>query len=243
MLSSLLYLIAEIVVFLLGLGTLGFAAIAVHEAGHAAVGLLCGFRIHGVRVGPIEAKKEKEWDWSLRKRSLIGGLVAAQFREPPGRWAGWQCFAFLIAGPMTNLLVALVLAPLSSSPTFAGAASGWFVVVSIFVGVVNLVPFNTPDGRTDGAKLISLLFSKTKRDELIFELSVMTRIAEVKALWQNQRLREARDKVNELITRLTTIPGTNDIEVISHFTKFRNILDSALAGTREPISETATIES
>jgi hypothetical protein len=172
MASTLFSTAAEFGVIVLGFGGLLLAAALIHEVGHVVGGLACGFGIERVRVGPVELRRQKGWAWAFSRSDLTDGIVNAQFRQLPGVGAALQCFGFLIAGPLANLLVVLILAPLSSTPTIAGASAGWLAITSFLVGVLNLIPLKTRLGASDGAKLLGLIFSKKKREELIFILGL-----------------------------------------------------------------------
>jgi hypothetical protein len=229
MASTVLFMVAELGVIFLGFGGLLLVSALIHEVGHVVGGLLCGFGIEGVRVGPIELRRKEGWVWEFSRSDLVGGIVLGQFRRPPGPLAALQCFGFFIAGPLANVLVSLILARLSSSPTIAGAFAGWLAIVSLFVGVLNLIPFKTKHGRSDGAKLLWLVFSKKRREGLIFIFGMKARIEKFKALLRNQHLQEAIDSLDELIAGLLDAPNLKAEEAIQKFAKARDAIAKALA--------------
>lgn len=226
MASTFLFMVAELGIMFLGFGGLLFVSALIHEIGHVFGGLLCGFGIEGIRVGPLELRRPK--GWALSRDGLAGGIVIGQFRRLPGPLAALQCFGFLFAGSLANLLVALILARLSASPTVAGAFSGWLAVVSLLVGVLNLIPFKTRIGHSDGAKLYWLMFSPGKRAQIIFGLSLRARVAEIIAFSRNQDFRQAIDKVDELISHFMELPNARP-EATQPLSKMRERLEKALA--------------
>jgi len=127
-------------------------ATAVHEAGHAIAGRLLGFRVHSIRVWRIEIHAPFRLGWYRGPRSGVGGwaiLSPDQMENLAPRAA-----AMAAAGPVANLLsVAVVLA----LPLERGLFLGIFVLCSLFLGVVNLVPFRTGAMHTDGHRILIML--------------------------------------------------------------------------------------
>jgi hypothetical protein len=241
MASNISFMAAEIGTILLVLAVLLLASTFVHEAGHLLGGLLLGFGIESVRVGPIELRRQRGWAWAFSKADLAGGIVKAQFRTLPGPQAAWRCAGFLIAGPLANLLVALTLAPLSSSPTLAGAFGGWLAIASLFVGIVNLIPLRTRTGRSDGAKLFWLIFSRNRREQLIFAFSLKARINEIVALSRGKNFKQAIEKIDELSTRFLRLPNVGP-EAIRNLSKLRDSLEKTLAESGTANAETQAVE-
>jgi hypothetical protein len=208
--------------------------------GHVLAGLISGFEILSVRVGPINLRLNKAREWSVNRRDLLKGLVTAQFRNVPGPRARWQCFAFLIGGPAANLFTSLALAPFSFNRTAVSAIIGYLAVVSTFVGLVNLIPFKTKLGYSDGTKIFWLLFDESKREALIFRFSLRARLYVI-SVERNKGLNEALAKTDDLIRRFSQIPGPPDglIEILS---KFRAKLEMSMKDpeTTVPI-ETAEV--
>lgn len=131
--------VIEMIIMLGGL-FLSYCAFAlatglVHEAGHALAGLLCGFRIHSVKVGPIQFRLPNSWQWISDRKKYLSGFVQAQFRKVPGQWGKWQLFAFLLAGSLANFCVALLALPLAVQDTVSANLFAFFILVSALVGV------------------------------------------------------------------------------------------------------------
>jgi len=240
MASTYIYLVAELG-FFLGVLSLLLAATLVHETGHAVAGLICGFRIMGIRVGPVEFRWEKKWVRKSGKSSLTGGFVLAHFREVPGPSGIWRCFALCISGPLANLLAALVLLPFSFGPTVIGTVGGYLFVAFVFDGFVNLIPFKTKFGWSDGAKLCWLIFSKKRRHKMLFLYSLMARVEELNKLSKAGQLAEALQKTNALIATAQNILNSESlIEWMQKLLTFRDAIQTQLEETEKPSTVAAT---
>jgi hypothetical protein len=204
------------------------AAVLIHEAGHVMVGLLFGFEIGAVRVGPADLKRQNKWIWGLNKESWGSGFVRAQFRKVPGRWASLRCFLFLMGGPLANLCFAVLAALFSSGESFIGRASGYLMLACIFFGVGNLIPFKSKLGLSDGAKLLSILFRPRWRDGFVFRLSLKAHVGEIVALSRTQKFKQAIQETDELMARFLELTGVNR-EATRHLEKMRDAFERALA--------------
>jgi hypothetical protein len=207
------------------------AAILVHEAGHILGGLLCGFRITTVKVGPIRCCLTRPiqctWHWNR----FFPGRVGGQFRKMPGPWAVMQCFGFLIAGSFINICIALLVLPLAVRDTVAANVFAFFILTSMFFGVAQLIPFEAKEMRSDGAKIMSLLFDKAKRSDMIFLLSLRARVDEVRKLIAGHRVQEAIGKIEELIDGYERIPALKEgLQGTEKLCKLRDTLQQYLSG-------------
>jgi hypothetical protein len=81
--------------------------------------VLCGLRIMAVKVGPIEFIQNKSLQLARPRVGFLSGFVQVHFRKVPGRWAGVQCAALILAGPLANFCPALVVVPLLRSDSAA----------------------------------------------------------------------------------------------------------------------------
>ena len=207
--SSYLLPLAQVTEVFAGLCIYTLAAVLIHEAGHAVVGLLFGFEIGAVRVGPADLKKGNKWIWGLNKESWGSGFVRAQFREVPGPWASTRCFLFLVGGPVANLCFAVLTALFSSGESFIGRVSGYLMLSCILFGVGNLIPFRSKFGLTDGAKLFLILFRPKWREDLVFRFSLKARVTEIVALSRTHEFKRAIQEVDELKARFLELTGVN----------------------------------
>lgn len=109
-------------------------AAALHEMGHIAVAKICNIDLGELRLSIFGA--------SLTPRSLL-----CSYKKE---------ILLCIAGPLVNLISALLLAPL-----FDGASGfgGLFIRASLFLGLLNLLPIHELDGGRILFCLLSLRLS------------------------------------------------------------------------------------
>jgi hypothetical protein len=225
----------------LGFSLLLICAVLVHEAGHAAAALLCGFRITAVRVGPTQIMQPKSWRWALSRNELLSGFVQVQFRNVPGPWSKWQSIAFVIGGPLANFCPAILALPYSRGNTAAANLASLFAMVSALVGVAQLIPFRARGKTSDGAKLIALLFSRRKRDELLFVFSLRARIDEIRALYEVGRSQDALNKLEDFARRAESIPGLPSMaRLVERLSGLRNRAQTDSPHAGDPIREDPT---
>ena len=240
--SQLLASILQLAGGLAGFCVLCLGAVLVHEAGHAVAAVLCGLRIMAVQVGPIEFTQNKSLR-SVRPRfGVLSGFVQVHFRKVPGRWAAWQCAAFIVAGPLANLCPALVVVPLLRSDSVAANIGFLFLLVSVFFGTVQLIPFRTRGARSDGANLFLLLFSKRKRAEIVFLRSFLAHTDEVFTLYRAGQITSACDKAEILIRNCNAIPdlGSN-ADLMNRLANLRDGLRNKMNGAEIPQQEASAI--
>ncbi len=178
----------------------------VHEAGHVVVGLLCGFRLKKVRVGPIELTFPLKWAWRYQSNTLAGGITQMCVAKWPTRWIGLRYFLFVLAGPGANLLFVLILIPYAHSGSVRTAVLILLVILSSFMALLNLIPKPTFATRLDGNKLFALVFLKSRRKELLFWMSLHARVEEAIALCKAGNFPEARTELDEILMIGAEIP-------------------------------------
>jgi hypothetical protein len=219
----------------LALSAYVLAAVLVHEAGHILGGLLCGFRIIAVKVGPVQLQLLQSRHQTFHRNKSLYGSVHAQFRKLPGQSAKWQCIAFYFSGSLANFCAAVLVFPFAIRDTAAANIFAFFILASGFMGAAQLIPFEVNGVRSDGSKMYSLLFNKTKREELIFLLSLRTRFDEIKTLVRNHRFQEVLIKLEELIRGTETIPSfRTDEQGMGKLLKLRNNLQQHLSSAAGP---------
>ena len=141
-------------------------AVCIHELGHAIFGVLAGFRIHLICVGPLGYRPiARKFEYVFRAQSGdFGGYVFATPRNPEmATIRNWMVLS--AGGPLANFLVAILcvaLAGVSTSP--ASDILGGIGMASAIVGLASLVPVwnfrGQEHARTDGAALLDYSFSK-----------------------------------------------------------------------------------
>jgi hypothetical protein len=228
MISSAILAATELFGLFLGFILFSLVAILIHEVGHIATGLAAGFRVVGVRVGPLQYQNKK-WQWRASRINLSSGSVLAQFRRLPSRWAALQCLFLMIGGPCANLLAACILWKYSDDTTLLGPVTGFLSFACVGIGVASLIPMKTRIGYSDGMKLAWLIFVPKKRQELILLHSISTRMEEIKTLLRECRLNEAMDKVDNLICGSKSASLVH-VEWVERLAKLRGAIESRLAG-------------
>jgi hypothetical protein len=139
--------------FLLGLIGSYLAVIAIHELGHIAGGLAAGFRFQHVRISAMLFHRTNGLSFHRGTASLVTG--EAKLLPPPGEVAPSSYAVMVFAGPAANLLCAAACAFFSPRV---------FLVLSLIVGLGDLMPFETSLAVTDGARLRMLFFDRPRRE-------------------------------------------------------------------------------
>jgi hypothetical protein len=145
-----------------------FVAIAIHELAHALVGVVVGFRFNSLRIGRLQF--DRPFRISLyRGRGTGAGGWASLF---PVRQDGlvWRAIAMLVAGPVSNLVSILLLSPL---PYSKGMFSASFIYISLFLGVMNLVPFRSRAVISDGGRILMLLQNRQRGERWLAMLKLI----------------------------------------------------------------------
>lgn len=134
-----------------------------HELGHAIAGYVNGMRLVAFSVGPFLAhKKANKWKFGFTLGTLIGagGSVATvplHLRNLRRRMA-----VEIAAGPIASLLTAVIAMGVLAKMPHSAWEMWWkvpAVVAAISAGAVllNLIPFRSAAGFSDGALLAQLL--------------------------------------------------------------------------------------
>src|SRR5215471_21213413 len=115
-----------------------FAAIAVHEAGHALIGVLVGFRFNSLRIGPVQFDRPFRISRYRGKGTGSGGW--ASLLPVKQDHLILRTVTMLFAGPGSNLasVCLTLLLPYANGP-----GSLWFVCWSFLLGAGNLLPFRS----------------------------------------------------------------------------------------------------
>jgi hypothetical protein len=147
--------------------------ILVHELGHLLAGTLVGFRLIYIRVGPIRIEHTGRVSWHWTWRALTSGATTSY---PASQWGvRWRLFASVAGGPAANLVSAFFVYKLLPEGNSVLIVAGFFFVgLSTLIGVINLLSFRNGEPIPDGLQLWILLFSKKRRERLIFLLSFLS---------------------------------------------------------------------
>lgn len=132
-----LWVVLEVVV--LSLATVGVGFL-VHELAHKVVA------VHYGQVAEFRA------DYGMLALAIVSGLAGFLFAAPgavhhrgaiTARENGW----IAVAGPLTNLGLAVVFAPLTLITGFVGAIGSLGVTINLLLAAFNMLPFGPLDGR------------------------------------------------------------------------------------------------
>jgi hypothetical protein len=147
------------------------AAIVVHEFGHVLAGLCLGFRFDSVRVGRLHLTRRLRPSWSP---ALGRGAAGAATLLPVGtRRLGPRALGMIVGGPTANLASAAAIAAL---PFGTGLFCGSFVLWSLVIATMNLVPFRRGTFVSDGSRIVALL---RHRPDALRWLAVLALTAEL----------------------------------------------------------------
>lgn len=182
--------------------------IATHEAGHFIAGSLCGFRTISFRVGPLELRRVNileldqpaQWTkrWKLRTFEWGSGSVAMAATSHATINLGRRYCAFLMGGPLANLVLGFLAFPVALHDSGIGAAGKFFVTGSVLLGLGNLFPFVSHGLQSDGRRLSELFFSRTGRERQLFSLTIFERVRHIHQLISAGDFEKARESVEEL---------------------------------------------
>src|SRR5258708_31697907 len=143
-------------------------AAAAHEAGHLFVGLLVGFRLVQIKLGPWRLGKqasEQEPHWG---EVLPLGLTVLEPRTIKGKNLPRRLLLVLLGGPLGNISLSLLLeALLHFTRTQFLVAFGihGFAAFSVLLGIASLLPdINSRGNFPDGARLLILLNHNAKAE-------------------------------------------------------------------------------
>jgi hypothetical protein len=126
-----------------------FSVIVVHEIGHLIAGWSVGLRLVSIRFGPIKIAKplrislERSNDedaWGL-VQMIPSSLKAVQIR----------ILIMMLGGSLANLLSALVVAHFLHFV----AGADFFILMSLAVGIGNLIPFRGGKVTSDGKRILT----------------------------------------------------------------------------------------
>lgn len=116
-------------------------------------------------------------------------------------------FTFILAGPAANFVCGLVALPIAQEQTTVGGLGKYFILGSVFIGIINLIPFTRGELKSDGLKIWILLFNKSKRDVLLYWFAVRERVNEIRALYRTGDIQHACEKVEEFIQISNDLPS------------------------------------
>ena len=137
-------------------------SMSIHEAAHTLAGVCAGFSFRALRVGPLQF--DQRFRISLYRSWSIVTSGWTEMIPIEGDSLAWRAVIVFCAGPVANLLsvCAVFILPFSM-----GLFSYSFVIVSLFQGIVNLLPLQNGAEITDGMRILMLLRSQESRHRLV----------------------------------------------------------------------------
>jgi hypothetical protein len=96
--------------------------VLIHELGHVAGALIVGFRFNFIRIGPFQIDRSRKISWHWTWRALLNGMTGAGAVSRSK--LRWRFCAYIVAGPVTNLVVAFCAFKIMPRNDSMGAAVG-----------------------------------------------------------------------------------------------------------------------
>ena len=164
------------------------AVVLTHELGHAIAGLASDFRVAFLYMGPlrVEWPRGRPVRLELNHRlSLWGGAVVVLPRSyPSGDNLGpfrMRMLAMFAAGPGASIVVGLLALGVSlATQTFPresfGSGLSWLqllALMSLFVGIGQVIPLKIGDQRSDGLRVLRLLRGRTGTNNALLDAMVV----------------------------------------------------------------------
>ncbi|HET8637296.1 MAG TPA: hypothetical protein VFL96_10635 [Acidobacteriaceae bacterium] len=186
-----------------------------HEAEHFFAGILCGFRLVNFRVGIVELRSsdthvhlhKQKTGKGQRWKHLFSGAVSMSATERSMKHLRLRYFSYIIAGPATNFVSALLALPIALERTTTGGLCKYFIVGSVLFGFINLIPFTSGELKSDGYKLWIMLFNRTKRDVLLYWFTLPVRVNEIRAFCRAGDIQHACEKADQFIRISNGLPS------------------------------------
>ncbi|MCG6958056.1 MAG: M50 family metallopeptidase [Gemmatimonadetes bacterium] len=163
------------------------AVVLTHELGHAIAGLVSDFRVPFLYMGPlrVEWPRGRPVRLELNHRlSLWGGAVVVLPRAyPRGDDLGpfrRRMIVMFAAGPGASILAGLIALRISMAMPSGGDSFGsglsWLqllALMSLFVGIGQLVPIKIGDQRSDGLRVLRLLSRRPGTNNALQDVMVV----------------------------------------------------------------------
>lgn len=148
---------AAFAIFLTGpgaIGTSGFFDVLLLSAVTVGVGFMLHELAHKVVAVRFGQAAEFRADYGMLFLAIMSAMVGFIFAAPGavhhrGRITKRENGLVALAGPVTNLLLAVIFLPLIFAPIeFAQRVGGFGVFINVFLAAFNMIPFGPLDGRT-----------------------------------------------------------------------------------------------
>ena len=141
-------------------------SVALHETGHVAGGLICGFRFYLFAAGPLRIERDGErLRVTFNRIPALWGGIAACMPRTFGPQLRRQMLLLTAAGPLFSVLGALLLMPAMSLRTSYLSISVFltvFAFMSAVLALATLLPTRLHGFNSDGARILMLLQNATE---------------------------------------------------------------------------------
>lgn len=139
--------VASVVTSLICLIVFYIVHIILHEAGHLIFGKLTGYSLVSFRVFSWMVVATK--DGLERKKLHVPGTLGQCLMAPPAYAEGKFPFKlYLCGGVIINFLASAVVGLIAWSVGELPLVAGVFILVGVFIGLTNIIPFGFNDGMT-----------------------------------------------------------------------------------------------
>lgn len=164
--------LVTLVLFALRIFVVAYAIIATHVIGHLIGGLFGGFRFRSLKIGPLQI--HRGFGFSVH-RGPVAWLSGTVWMTPvKSDHLTPRALALLFFGSLANILAGctLFLFPVRN------LAASEFAVFSIAIGLINLLPFPSLIGASDGARIWRLLRGEEKGERWLALLRLHADLAD-----------------------------------------------------------------
>ncbi|MGC1300527.1 MAG: M50 family metallopeptidase [Alloacidobacterium sp.] len=137
--------------------------IAVHECGHAVVGMALGMKLQAFIVGPFQLRmREGRWTFQILPRKIFDLGGATGMVSTSGEHFRSSRVCMIAAGPFASLIFGL----LAFVAAMNAPNSGWeadfsllasIATLSLLVFAINLIPIRSKGSYSDGAQIYQVL--------------------------------------------------------------------------------------
>jgi hypothetical protein len=148
-----------------------FAVIVVHEIGHLIFGWCTGFQLILIRFGPVRISST--FRFSIKKEPKTGASGAVYMIPGSSTNLRSRAILFFLGGSFANVLTGTVILLLKT-----GGPVVVFAVLSILIGLANLVPFRRLATLSDGKRIRMLLQNKEQGERM---MAIMQLAAELQS--------------------------------------------------------------
>jgi len=162
-------------------------ATAVHELGHAGVGIALGMKLRTFLVGPFQwAIRDGRWKFNfIPSKILCAGGAAGVVPADPNQ-SRWNEICMIAAGPVVNLYVGVIAMCCAFTAKGQSYEEYWqffalFATICLVMFAGNLIPFRPEASYSDGARIYQLLRGGPLADlQRAFNLASSTHVTAVR---------------------------------------------------------------